>query len=163
MKDPIFTEFSEILSNFPGMVFYSKDADSSSDSHIENIENLTGYSADEIQKRQYGWQSLIFDEDLPYYRKKLDELEHNPEKDYLEIEYRINKKNGRTVYLLEKIKVIRDSDGRIAKRSGVMIDLTNYRNEINLLRTEISRRFRKKIKLNMLNLFMIHLTISSDL
>ena len=137
MKDPIFTEFNEIVNNFPGMVFYSWDGDSSSDSYIENIENLTGYSADEIQKRQYGWQSLIFDEDLSYYRKKHDELEHNPEKDYLEIDYRINKKNGHTAHLSEKIQVIRDGDGRIVKRSGVIIDITNYRNEIILLRTEV--------------------------
>jgi len=136
MKESYSTELGEIISNFPGMIFWVQDGEVPSFLHLESVNEVTGYSVSEIQILKNGWQSLIFNEDFSYYRKKLDEFDSNPQKDYLEIEYRINRKDGKIIYLAEKIQALRDNDGKIIKRSGVVLDITNYKNELELLRTE---------------------------
>ena len=137
MKESYSTEFGEIINNFPGMIFWTQDGEAQSFLHVESLSEVTGYSITEIQNLKNGWQSLIFDEDISYYRKKLDEFDQNPQKDFLEVEYRINKKDGKTIYLAEKIQVIRDNEGRIIKRSGVATDMSDFKNELELLRAEL--------------------------
>ena len=137
MKESLHTELSEMLNSFPGMIFWVQDGETPSFLHFENVNEVTGYTAAEIQKLTDGWQSLIFVEDLPYYRKKLDELAKYPTKDLLEIEYRIRKKDGNAVYLIETIQVLRDNADKIVKRTGVISDVSKYKSEMELLRDEI--------------------------
>ena len=136
MKELYSTELGEITNNFPGMIFWVQDGDVPSFLHNDSVIDVTGYSISEILKFNNGWQSLIFEDDLPYYRKKIDEFDQNPQKDFLEIEYRINKKDGKTIYLAEKIQALRDNEGRTIKRSGVLTDITNFKNELEFLRNE---------------------------
>ena len=136
MKELYSTELGEITNNFPGMIFWVQDGDVPSFLYNDSVIDVTGYSISEILKFNNGWQSLIFEDDLPYYRKKIDEFDQNPQKDFLEIEYRINKKDGKTIYLAEKIQALRDNEGRTIKRSGVLTDITNFKNELEFLRNE---------------------------
>lgn len=133
MKESFNTELGEILSNFSGMVFWTQDGEAPSYLHVENVNDIIGYAFSEIQNLTNGWQSLILDEDFPYYRKKIEEFESDQVKDFLELEYRVKIKNGNTAYLVEKIQVLRDDNGKIIKRSGVIIDVTKYKNELELL------------------------------
>ena len=58
------------------------------------------------------------------------------DKDLLELEYRIIKKNESVVHLSEKIQMLRNDDGSILKRSGMILDVTNYKEEIVNLKTK---------------------------
>ena len=134
MKENTNIEQGEILSQFPGLYFWTEEGEIPSFLYPENITQLTGFTASEFRKLENGWRSLIHKEDLHLYIKLLDELEKSPEKDILELEYRIVKKDETVVHLSEKIQVIRNDEGRIIKRSGVIIDVTDYKTEIERLK-----------------------------
>ncbi len=134
MKENTNIEQGEILNQFPGLYFWMEDGEIPSFLYPENITQLTGYTASEFRKLENGWRSLIHKEDLHLYLKLLDELEKSPEKDILELEYRILKKDDTLVHISEKIQVIRNDDGSIIKRSGVIIDVTDYKTEIEELK-----------------------------
>jgi len=136
MKESTFTELGEIINNFPGMIFWNQEGETPSFLHIENVLEITGYSASDIQKLKNGWKSLIFEEDLAYYKKENDEFENDSIKDLLELEYRISNRDGNTINLLEKIQLTRDSEGKILKRSGVIIDITHYKKETEIFKTK---------------------------
>jgi len=134
MKENTNIEQDEILNQFPGLYFWTEDGEFPSFLYPENITQLTGYTASEFRKLENGWRSVIHKEDIHLYLKLLDELEKNLEKDILTLEYRIVKKDDSVVHLSEKIQVIRNDMGNIVKRSGVVIDVTDYKNEIQELK-----------------------------
>lgn len=136
MKEFTITEFGDILTHFPGMIFWTQEGDILSFLHIENVAEVTGYSASEILKLKDGWQSIIYDEDVSYYRKKIYEFERSVDRELLELEYRINKKDGSIAYLSEKIQVFRDDNGNNLKRSGLVLDLTFHKAELERLKTK---------------------------
>lgn len=136
MKENINIELGEILNQFPGLYFWTEDGEIPSFLYPENIAHLTGYTTSEFGKLENGWRSVIHKEDIHLYLKSLDELEKNIEKDFLTLEYRILKKDDTIVHLSEKIQLIRDDGGNIVKRSGVIIDITDYKTKLEELKTK---------------------------
>ena len=130
MKESANTELSEILNQFPGMIFWTEDGGFQAFLDIKNVIDVTGYTASEINNLKYGWRSLIYSEDLHLHSKMLDEFEKNPNQNLLELEYRITRKDENIIHLSEKIQVIRDSDGNIIKRFGMITNVTNYKKEL---------------------------------
>lgn len=126
MKKSTDPNIDEFLDNFSGIFFWRADSDISSVKYSNNVSIVTGYTSSEIEKHKNGWLSLIIKEDLPSYRKKLDEFEKNPDSETIKLDYGIAKKDGSIVQLSEKIKVIRGSDGKILGRFGMIIDITDY-------------------------------------
>ena len=59
MKESTNTEFSEILNQFSGMLCWTENGDFPEFLHIENVIDLTGYTASEINNLKDGWRSLI--------------------------------------------------------------------------------------------------------
>jgi two-component system, sensor histidine kinase and response regulator len=137
MKESANTEFSEILNQFSGMLCWAENGDFPEYLHIEKVIDLTGYSAAEINNLKDGWRSLIYDEDLHLYRKMLDEFEKGSDQNLLELEYRIIKKDKNIIHLSEKIQVIRDDDGNILKRFGLITNISNYKEEFESLKTKV--------------------------
>lgn len=136
MKESANTEPSEILNQFSGLLFWTEDDGLPEFLQVEYVTDLTGYSIPEINKLNDGWRSLIYSDDLQSYRKNLDEFEKNLNQNLAELDYRITKKDGNIIHLNEKIQVIRDDDGNIIKRFGLIMNVTNYKEEIELLKTK---------------------------
>jgi len=134
MKKSADPNIDEFLDNFSGIFFWRSDSDISSIKYSNNVSIVTGYAGSEIKNRENGWLSLIIIEDLPSYRKKLDEFEKNPELDMIILEYGIAKKDGSIVQLSERIKAIRGNDGNILSRFGLIIDITDYSEVIEELK-----------------------------
>ncbi len=66
----------------------------------------------------------------------LGEFEKSLDQNLLELEYRITRKDESIVHLSEKIQAIRDSDGKILKRFGLIMNVTNYKEELERLKTK---------------------------
>ena len=64
-------------------------------------------------------------------------LKKIPIKIYLELDYRITRKDENIIHLSEKIQVIRDDDGNIIKRFGLITNITNYKEELEKLKTKV--------------------------
>ncbi|MDH3267574.1 MAG: ATP-binding protein [Ignavibacteria bacterium] len=136
MKESANTELNEILNQFPGMILWTEDSGPPSFLDIENVIDVTGYTTSEINNLKDGWQTLIYTEDLLSYRKLLGEFEKSLDQNLLEFEYRITRKDDSIVHLSEKIQAIRDSDGKILKRFGLIMNVTNYKEELESLKTK---------------------------
>jgi two-component system, sensor histidine kinase and response regulator len=134
MKKSTNPNIDEVLDNFSGMFFWKGDFDISSIKYSKNVLSVTGFTSAEIEKHKNGYQSIILKEDLPLYRKKLDEFEKNPNLEIIKLDYRITKKDGSIVQLSEKIKIIRSKDGNILSRFGFIIDTSDYMEEIEALK-----------------------------
>ena len=144
MKKSTNLNIDEFLDNFSGIFFWRADSDISSIKYSNNVSFVTGYTSSEIEKHENGWLSLIIKEDLPSYRKKLDEFEKNPDLEIIKLDYRIAKKDGSIVQLSERIRVLRGSDGNILNRFGLIFDITDYAEVIEDLKA-------KKEQLELLN------------
>ena len=144
MKKSTNLNIDEFLDNFSGIFFWRADSDISSIKYSNNVSFVTGYTSSEIEKHENGWLSLIIKEDLPSYRKKLDEFEKNPDLEIVKLDYRIAKKDGSIVQLSERIRVLRGSDGNILNRFGLIFDITDYAEIIEDLKA-------KKEQLELLN------------
>lgn len=136
MKENVNIEQDEILTQFSGVYFWNEDGEIPSFINFDRLEELTGYSLSEFKKFSDGWNTLISLEDLPRYRKALDEFGNSPQKDMMEVDYKITKKDGTIIHLLEKIQAIRNDDGSILNRSGVLIDITNYKEKLAQYRSK---------------------------
>jgi len=134
MKKSTNPNIDEVLDNFSGMFFWKGDFDISSIKYSKNVLSVTGFTSAEIEKHKNGYQSIILKEDLPLYRKKLDEFEKNPNLEIIKLDYRITKKDGSIVQLSEKIRVIRSKEGNILSRFGIIIDTSDYMEEIEALK-----------------------------
>ena len=136
MKKSTEPNIDEFLDNFSGIFFWRTDSDISSIKYSNNVSIVTGYTGSEIGKYENGWLSLIIKEDLPSYRKKLDEFEKNPDLEIIKLDYGIAKKDGSIVQLSERIRVIRGSDGNILNRFGLIINITDYAEVIKELKAK---------------------------
>ncbi|MCU0414589.1 MAG: ATP-binding protein [Ignavibacteriaceae bacterium] len=144
MKKTTDLNIDEFLNNFSGIFYWRADSDISSIKYSNNVSFVTGYKSSEIEKLEYGWLSLIIKEDLPSYRKKLDEFEKNPDLEIIKLDYRIAKKDGSIVQLSERIRVLRGSNSNILNRFGLIFDITDYAEVIEDLKA-------KKEQLELLN------------
>jgi signal transduction histidine kinase/CheY-like chemotaxis protein len=121
------------------MFFRLEDFDESrTEIHFsEGVFNVTGYYANEIKEMEKGWESLIIKDDLPEYKKRLDLFEIESDSDIIKLEYRITKSNGDTIKVSDRTKVNRTPEGKIIKRFGIILDITEYSSEIEKLKNKI--------------------------
>lgn len=144
MKKSNNISFDEVLNNFGGIFFWTSGSDKSQTQYSENVFSVTGFNDSEIKKLKDNWSSLILIEDLEVYTSKLDAFEKDPERDFINLDYRIVRKEGTVVHLSERIKLVRESDGTIVRRLGIVLDETDHLEEFEELR-------QKKEDLELLN------------
>ena len=144
MKKSDNLSFDEVINNFGEVFFWSSGSDKSQVQYTENIISVTGFSDSEINKLKDTWSSLILKNDLEEYRRKLDAFEKDPEKDFINLDYRIARKEGTIVHLSERIKLIRGSDGKIVKRMGMVMHATDHLEEFE----ELKRKSEDLVLLN---------------
>jgi PAS domain S-box-containing protein len=97
--------------------------------YSNSIKNITGFSERELKHLPDGLQSLIHEDDLHSVKKKLLESEENPSKNLLVLTYRINTKEGNTIWLNEEINFIRDEKGKIIKSISFGSDISKIKTE----------------------------------
>ena len=134
MKKSTNPNIDEVLDNFSEMFFWNSDLDISSVKYSKNVVSVTGFTSAEIEKHENGWLSLIIQEDLPLYRRNLDEFEKDPDRETIKLNYKIAKKDGSIVQLSERIRVTRDTTSNILSRFGLVIDISDYVEEVEALR-----------------------------
>jgi len=134
MKKSNFLSFDEVINNLGVIFFWSSEFDKSQIQYTETITSVTGFSGSEIIKLKDGWLSLILMEDLEEYARKLDAFEKNPSRDFINLHYRIIRKEGTIVHLFERIKLIREPNGAIVKRLGMVLDATDLLEEFEMIK-----------------------------
>jgi PAS domain S-box-containing protein len=83
-----------------------------------NVYSITGFTSDEMLSLEAEGKNLVISEDKEPYLEKICNFEKDISNTELSLDYRISKKDGETVWVNEKIKVIRDDSGKITKWVG---------------------------------------------
>lgn len=140
MNEPLNFSFDEAINNLNGIFFWQEEFDESgSELHFsENVSTVTGFTAEEIIESGRGWLSLILPDDLPGYRKKLDELKSENFEGECKLQYRIRKKNGELIMVSEKVYFSRNFQGKIDKRFSLVTDITEFSTEIEILKNKVA-------------------------
>ncbi|MCF8261268.1 MAG: PAS domain S-box protein [Melioribacteraceae bacterium] len=92
--------------------------------YTEAISQITGYKNDRFILDQLFWAHLIHPEDLHFTLKRLKSFYRDVTRSAGEFEYRIINKFGASVWIKNKITLIRSSDGVIQKIYGVVSDIS---------------------------------------
>jgi signal transduction histidine kinase len=139
MNESLNIDFDEALNNLSGIFFWHEDLNEArTEIHFsEGVFNVTGYNGKEIKELERGWESLIIKDDLSDYRKKLDWFETESDRDNIKLEYRITKRNGDIVKILERINVNRTIGKKALRLFRIVIDITEYSSEIERLKNKI--------------------------
>jgi len=128
MKVPINFSFDEAISSFNGICFWQEEleADSSDIQYSESVLGVTGFLGSEIKELKDGWLSLIIKEDRAAYKRKLEEFDKKFDENAIKLKYKITKKDGIVITVSENITVNRDFNGKVIKRFGLTLDVTDF-------------------------------------
>lgn len=104
--------------------------------YSDAVEDITGYSADEIVCLPQKFNSIIFSDDIKTIKNRIDELEEDMSRDSIEIYFRIQKKDGEILWLKESAKIERDDIGRINEIRSILTNVDDIKHsELELLQT----------------------------
>lgn len=95
--------------------------------YSQNIEQIIGYTPDELDSFPEKLHSLIDEDYYSKIRNVLFELESDETKNSVTLEYIIHSKDGKKIYLKEFLKVIRNNEGLISQRHSMIINLTSLK------------------------------------
>ena len=88
------------------------------------IEKITGYTQTDFLSDQRLFLKIIHPDDFRDLKKRLSFLWKGPSQNTTEFEFRIINKTGNIVWARNKINVVRNSEGKILKLYGLIIDIT---------------------------------------
>ncbi|MBK7106287.1 MAG: PAS domain S-box protein [Ignavibacteriae bacterium] len=98
---------------------------------------MLGYTKNEISESYSSWTNLVHPDDL-YFVDKVLKNHLNGLTEFYEAEYRMKHKNGKSIWILDKGKVVeRDSNGNPKRLAGTHLDISARKEaEIELINTK---------------------------
>ena len=117
-------DLSWLMDNIPVTVFRSLSKLSwGMDYFSTNVEKLTGYSKLDFIDQKVLWSDIVFPEDINIIERAVRNAKKN--KSSYQIEYRIKKSDGNTVFVQEKAHLVCDENGKLDYISGIFLDLSS--------------------------------------
>jgi signal transduction histidine kinase len=126
------------LNYFPGFTSTTELAGNEEFSVInEDVINLTGYTADEINKLPGKLLSIIYKDDIAYIIKTKNNFLKHSKENLLQLYYRIIQKNGKVIWIQENIYKEMWQDNSAAKYYSTFFDVSFLKEKETVLQTEI--------------------------
>lgn len=137
-----------IINNSPVLAFRWRNDENQTMEYVsDNITRLSGYAINDFISGQYKITDVVHPDDL---KGVLEEIvAFSGEKDktsFTHKPYRIIKKDKSVIWVDERLIITRDSDGRITKFQGIIIDITERIDAEKVSKFEKSRA-RKYLEL----------------
>jgi PAS domain S-box-containing protein len=134
-------KYQALVEQITAVVFLDKADSEETPLYISpRIEELTGYSADEWYTGQDSWKRLLHPEDMERILAA-DKHSHELGVRFLE-EYRLIRRDGSTVWVKEDTNLIRDKHGAPLYWQGILLDITNEKENLEIIRKS-EERFRR--------------------
>jgi PAS domain S-box-containing protein len=102
----------------------------------KSVAGVLGYTAEEIEKKQGGFFSLIFDDDVSYVKRNINEFETNPKTMSMQQSFRVLDNQGKPKWLKEAISVERDEHGRVIRQLAVYCDINSSKENEQIFKVE---------------------------
>ena len=105
-----------------GHILYDWDSVTNEVTYGGKIKNILGYSTNEMEGGLSRWIELIHSDDKHYFKKKIEYLisTKNPAK----LEYRVQRKDGKYIYVEDEGQFIKQSQNKITRMIGFVKDIT---------------------------------------
>ncbi|MFN3135660.1 MAG: PAS domain S-box protein, partial [Candidatus Kryptonium sp.] len=117
-------------------VVYEWDLESNTTTWEGDLEAIFGIKKEEIKERKLSWQEFVHPDEVDSIMSKISDAIKGTAST-LEIEYRIKRKDGSSIYCLDYAYIIRDETGKAIKTIGIIFDITTLKEtEQKLLKRE---------------------------
>ena len=135
MQDLLDQRISHILTHSPAIIYAGRVADPFNLSFIsENFSSLFDFERETCLHNPDFWRELIHPDDLEC---AFDDYVGVSGKDYHKHEYRLRKKDGDYLWVLDELRLVHDAEGRPLEVIGSWLDITERREtERALLQSE---------------------------
>lgn len=107
--------------------------------YSDNVKKVIGYTSVQIQSLPEGFKSLVIDEDIPTYNKSYDVLSPLRRTNFFEHVFRIKNKEGKILWLKEKLVQYRNDEGVLFLK-GSVFNITDFKEKED----ELSRLIEDK-------------------
>ncbi len=105
----------------------------------DNIVSMLGYTAEELTRDRNIFPSLIHPEDRPVLKSSLHRWLRSGAEEPNEMEFRVKTKDGRYIWLLDRmVAAFKTPDGRFSY-NGVLIEITNRKAQERLIQRHLNR------------------------
>ena len=107
----------------------------------ENVSHLTGWSASELSKGKFFYEQLVHNSDKSFIRDKYQKWVETGKDTILNLWYRINRRDGRIIWLGERTSRVVTEDG-VEIITGILIDTTELKateRELRISETSLTR------------------------
>ena len=127
LSHPLFADFLETMLDASGMALWSWNPQSGDVNYSEQWKELLGLEVSDFGSSIDTWASFVLDEDLPQTNRTILAAVNSGEARY-ELEYRMRKKDGSIIWVLDKGGVAqRDDKGNATRLVGVVQDITRMK------------------------------------
>lgn len=107
--------------------------------YSDNVKKVIGYTSEQIQSLPEGFKSLVITEDVPTYNKSYDVLSPLRKTNFFEHIFRIKNKEGKILWLKEKLIQYRNDEGVLFLK-GSVFNITDFKEKED----ELSRLIEDK-------------------
>jgi PAS domain S-box-containing protein len=104
----------------------------------ENINLVIGYTSTEIKSFNEKRLAITFNEDISRVREALNEFLIDSSLKEVNLSYRLLRKDGSSIYVIEKIYAERDDEGEVTNLFGIVSDITQIKETEDRLFNTIS-------------------------
>ncbi|MCH7774444.1 MAG: PAS domain-containing protein, partial [Bacteroidetes bacterium] len=95
--------------------------------YTNNVEEVTGYTKEELLAMPGKGKDIIHGEDLQELKHQVNEFENDPDRNCLELEFRITRKDKKIVWVKEILFVDRNDEGKIIESFGKVYNISSYK------------------------------------
>ena len=114
-----------LLASSPAVIYSREVADHFALTFVsENIHTLSGYAADEVMEVPELWARMIHPADAPRVPGTAERIGEGGEESR---EYRLIRKDGRSCWVRDEWRAVRDAAGRVVEIVGSLVDITDRR------------------------------------
>ena len=105
--------------------------------YSSNVFYVTGYTNEELVEMPGKGREIILDEDLSEMRETLEEFRNDPSRKSISMEFRMQKKDGKIIWVKESLVVERNRKGFVTKYYGKISNIGQFKETEELLKNDI--------------------------